>query len=68
MRRPIRFSYEGAEVVVERNDTHPDAYLWIVVHGKRYFLDTMTSRIRTRGQVKARALEWLREHQAALGS
>lgn len=68
MRRPLRFTYQGTEIVVEKNDGHPEAYLWIFVHGKRYFLDTMTSRIRTRGQVKARALEWLHEHHAALGS
>ena len=58
---PIRFTHRGRAIVVTRNERHPDYYLWITVDGALFYLGSLTPRIRTRGDVKALALEWLKK-------
>lgn len=49
---------DGRIAVVDRNDSHPDQYLWITVDGRRFFLGVL-ERGMTRGQVRGMAIAFL---------
>jgi hypothetical protein len=68
MRKPIEFTSAGRQIVVTRNDAHPDYYLWISIDGARFFLGSIEKGIETRREVKALAVRWLKDHDAKTAS
>jgi hypothetical protein len=54
----IEFTHAGRPVVVRKNDSHPEYYLWIDVSESHYFLGVLEDGM-TRGDVRRMADRWL---------
>lgn len=57
----LEFCHAGHVIRVEKNDGHPEQYLWVAVDEKRFFLGVLEPQMK-RGDVKRLALRWIREH------
>lgn len=59
---PLEVTVGGRHAVVRKNETHPDAYLFIDIDGKRFFLGVLVPGM-TRRDVRTMATRWLQEHR-----
>lgn len=54
----IQFEWRGRNVIVRKNDAHPENYMYIEFDGGQYFLGVSVPGT-TRGTVKKMAVAWL---------
>jgi hypothetical protein len=59
----VTVEYDGLTAVVEKNDGHPEGYLWIFIgpERRRFFLDVLVAGM-TRANVRARARQFLQHY------
>lgn len=61
----MEIAVEGHDVVVRKNEGHPENYVYISVDGRDFFLGVLQKGT-TRRQVRELARRWLRDHPNAL--
>lgn len=62
----LELSHAGRVIRVDKNDGHPEQYLWVAVGSRRFFLGVLEPQMK-RGDVKRLALRWVADHPEHFG-